>query len=80
MNEISNRERRCDKCGKKLRQREDDNPKAIKKRIEVYKRKTIPVTKYYKKKGLLMEVNANPNTKKIYKDIKKHLNSYKRKI
>src|SRR3989338_1182136 len=44
----------CDKDGKKLYQRDDDTPKIIKKRIKLYKKQTIPVINYYKKKKLLI--------------------------
>ena len=49
----------CDKCGRKVYQRDDDKPKAIKERFIVYKKQTEPLIKYYTKKGILRSINAD---------------------
>ena len=49
----------CDKCGGDLYQREDDKPKVIQERLNVYRKKTEPLIKYYKKKSLLKNVHCN---------------------
>lgn len=67
----------CDRCGRKLIRREDDKPEAIRKRIEVYRKKTLPVIKHYNKKGILIRINADRTIKPTYKTIKKDLNSLK---
>ncbi|RLE39654.1 adenylate kinase [Candidatus Woesearchaeota archaeon] len=51
----------CDICGGELYQREDDYPEAIRKRLSIYYKKTAPLIDYYKKKGLLVEIDANLN-------------------
>ena len=38
---------KCDECGGKLVQRDDDKEKAIRKRLEIYHRETEPMLKYY---------------------------------
>lgn len=44
----------CDNCGENLIQRKDDsNPEAIKRRLEIYEEKTSPLVEYYNKKGVL---------------------------
>lgn len=43
----------CDKCGGKLRAREDDKPETVKSRLEVYHTQTEPLIEYYKNKGML---------------------------
>lgn len=48
----------CDKCGGKLLIRKDDQPEAIKKRLDIYKKKVKPVLDYYKKRGVLKQVDA----------------------
>lgn len=58
----------CDRCGGNLIQREDDKPKAVKKRFKVYKRKTRPLIKYYKHKGLIEEVDAEEQPEDILKN------------
>ena len=67
----------CNRCGKKLMHREDDKPNTIKKRIEIYRKKTIPVVNHYRKKGILIEINANKAIKPVYEQIKENLNSLK---
>lgn len=49
----------CDNCGGELYQREDEKPKAIKKRMIEYSEKTKPLIDYYNKKGLLANIDAN---------------------
>lgn len=48
----------CDACGGELYQREDQNKDAVKKRLELYVKRTEPLIYYYKKKGKLREVNV----------------------
>jgi adenylate kinase len=48
----------CDHCEGKLFQREDDRPEAIRVRMEAYARSTAPLTEYYRKLGLLIEIQA----------------------
>lgn len=47
---------RCGKCGGELYQREDDRPESVKRRIEVYRRDTMPVLEFYRQRGLLADV------------------------
>lgn len=49
----------CDKCGGELYQREDDKPKIIQERLNVYRKKTEPLIEHYKKKNLLKNVSCN---------------------
>lgn len=43
----------CDKCGGKLKEREDDKPETVKSRLQVYHTQTEPLIEYYKNKGML---------------------------
>lgn len=43
----------CEKCGKPLYQREDDNPETVKARLDTYLNQTAPLIDYYGKKGKL---------------------------
>ena len=54
-------EGKCDKCGGELYQRDDEKPDVIKDRLDVYEKQTQPLIDYYKEKGLLQEVDANPD-------------------
>ncbi len=48
----------CDECGGELFQRKDDMPEVVKERIRVYEKQTEPLIKYYKEKGLLLNVTC----------------------
>lgn len=41
----------CEKCGGSLMRRTDDEPDAIRKRLEVYARQTAPVFDWYARRG-----------------------------
>ena len=65
----------CDKCGGSLYQRDDDKIEAIKNRLEVYRKQTQPLIDYYKKKGILFDIDAEQPLPKIMDDIIKALES-----
>jgi adenylate kinase len=48
----------CDHCGGKLYQREDDRPEAIRVRLQTYDKSTAPLIDYYRKQGLLVQVEC----------------------
>lgn len=49
----------CDRCGGELRQRADDRPDAVERRLEVYDRQTLPLREYYAGRSVLREVDGN---------------------
>lgn len=49
----------CDYCGGELYQRTDETPETIKNRLRVYREKTKPLIDYYRRKGLLADIDAN---------------------
>ena len=49
---------KCDREGSELIQREDDKPATVERRIRVYMEQTAPLIKYYKDRGLLVEVDG----------------------
>jgi adenylate kinase len=51
-------EGRCDRCGGELYQRDDDQPEAVRRRLEVYSRQTAPLIDYYRGQGKLVEVDG----------------------
>ncbi len=57
----------CDKCGGELYQRADDNEETIKNRLSVYHSQTAPLLDYYKKKGLLSEIDGTSTPENIFK-------------
>jgi adenylate kinase len=59
----------CDKCGNKLFIREDENPKAIKKRLQIYYQKTKPLLKRYQNIGILIKIDGSLSIKEVEKAI-----------
>jgi len=64
---------KCDKCGAELFQRDDDNEKTIKARLEVYHNQTAPLISYYQKKGLFKKVEGVGSIDDIFSRIVKAL-------
>jgi adenylate kinase len=50
---------RCDRCGGTLVRRADDEPAAVRNRLEVYRKQTAPVLDWYRKNGVrLVTIDA----------------------
>lgn len=60
----------CDICGGELYQRDDDKPETVKNRLSVYEQKTKDLVEYYRKKGLLREVDGDISATDLFGDIK----------
>lgn len=60
---------KCDKCGGKLVQRDDDNPGAIKTRFAYYHDNTRKLIDYLDEKGMLIRVDADRPIEVIFEDI-----------
>ena len=54
-----------------LIQRPDDKPEAIKKRIEVYKRETLPLIDFYEREGKLVNVDGEGSSEKVLQGVLK---------
>jgi adenylate kinase len=52
-----------------IERREDDTKEAIKKRLEIYEKETVPVIKYYKDKGNLIKIDGEPDIDTIHASI-----------
>lgn len=66
---------KCSKCGGEIMQREDDTVAGIKKRLGIFNEETVPVIDYYKKQGLLVEINGAQPIEKVSKEIAKNIES-----
>lgn len=66
-------EGKCDKCGGKLIQRDDDKEDSVKNRLEVYTKQTEPLVEFYKEKGILSDVDSSQPIPKIVEDAEKVL-------
>ena len=63
-----------DETGEDLIQRPDDREDAIVHRLEVYDAQTAPLIDYYKKKGLIRDVDASAKPSDVFELFKKALN------
>lgn len=61
----------CDKCQTELYRRADDNPEAIRKRLETYHKETEPILKKYK--NVLVKIDGAQEIDKISEEIIKSL-------
>lgn len=59
----------CDHDGSELYQREDDNLETVKRRIRVYEKQTEPLVEYYRKRGLLVEIDGDQVIDKVTDDL-----------
>ncbi len=56
---------RCPVCGGKFEKRKDDDIGIIKKRLEIYEKETRPLTDYYNKSGMLMEIDGRGTEEEV---------------
>lgn len=61
------------RCGGKLIQREDDNPKSVKIRFQYYRDNTKKLMDYLDEKGILIKIDGERSINTINEDILKHL-------
>ena len=62
-----------DETGEDLIQRPDDKEDAIMHRLDVYAEQTEPLINYYRKKGLIKEVDSSPKPTEVFELLKKAL-------
>jgi len=65
---------KCDFDGSELYQREDDKKETVKQRIKVYFEQTAPLIDFYKKEGLLVEVNGSLPIEQVTEVLMKEIN------
>lgn len=63
----------CDDCGAALTQRKDDTLEAGKARLEAFHTQTEPIVDFYKKDGILFEVDGIGGIDVVYEKIVKEL-------
>jgi len=56
----------CDKDGGEVVQREDDQPEAVTRRLELYERDTRPLLDYYEELGLLATVDGDGHPDEVF--------------
>ncbi|MEK9181394.1 MAG: nucleoside monophosphate kinase [Patescibacteria group bacterium] len=60
---------KCPACGGRIFQREDDTPEAIKKRLAMYRRRTLPVIRFFQSQKLLIKIRGEQSVERVYRDI-----------
>ncbi|MEO6026912.1 MAG: adenylate kinase [Candidatus Binatia bacterium] len=64
----------CDICGGTLQQRADDHESVITARLEVYARDTAPLLDFYRRRGLLAEIDGLGKHDDVLASLLAHLN------
>jgi adenylate kinase len=60
---------KCDACGGEIVLRDDDKPETIRKRLEVYKRDTLPILGLYEKHHKVHRVDGSKSIEEVTSDI-----------
>ncbi len=60
----------CPNCGGELFQRDDDREETVRKRLKVYHISTEPVIEFYKKRGLVVNIDGNSSIDVVHREIK----------
>ncbi len=68
---------KCDKCGGELYQRDDDKEETVRERYRVYRENTEPLIEYYRKKGILYDVDGTKDIKGVWEQIEAILEKIK---
>lgn len=56
----------CETCGGELITRSDDQPEAVRRRLQVYKAQTEPLVEYYARAGILKRVPAVGTVEEVF--------------
>lgn len=59
----------CDDCSAALIQRKDDTKETALLRFETYDKETKPLLDFYKKEGILIQINANQSIGKVWEEL-----------
>jgi adenylate kinase len=63
----------CDVCGGTLVARPDDNPDAIRSRLQDYHTKTEPTLELFRKKGLIVRADGTKPPDEVYQEVRRGL-------
>lgn len=64
----------CEKCGGELMTRADDNADAIKTRLEIFYKETMPTIDEWKQEGKMISIDAAPPIDQVTSDLLEKLN------
>ncbi len=60
----------CPLCGGKLIERDDDKEKTVRERLSVYHRTTAPVINFFKKRGVVVELDGMASIECVNQEVK----------
>jgi adenylate kinase len=60
----------CDLCGRPLKQRKDDQPTVVQKRLQTYHEQTESLIDYYEEKGLLRRFDGTRSPTEVHDHIR----------
>lgn len=61
--------RQCDECQGALSRRADDEPAAVRRRLQIYHERTEPIIAEYRKRGALIEIDGSGSVEAVYAEI-----------
>ena len=65
----------CEQCGDELITRADDQPEAVRRRLQVYRDQTEPLVEYYDRAGILKRIPAVGSVKEVFEKVSRTLDS-----
>ena len=66
----------CDKCGKNLAKRKDDNKETYDKRYDTYLKETAPLIDYFNKNGTVYHIDSSKSVLDTFNDISKVIGGF----
>ncbi|PNR97115.1 adenylate kinase [Petrotoga sp. 9PWA.NaAc.5.4] len=60
---------KCDNCGTKIVQRDDDKENVVRERYRIYRKNTEPVIEYYRKNNKIVTVNGVQDVEEVTKEL-----------
>jgi adenylate kinase len=64
---------KCDECGGRVVQRDDDTEEAVQRRLEIYERETVPIIDFYDRLGLLVHIDAVGDGDEVFERLVKEI-------
>ncbi len=61
---------RCDVCGSKLVQRDDDREEVVERRYDIYVSNMRPIINFYKRQGLYVRIDGHGSIKEVWERIR----------
>ena len=74
---IDKDETKCPDCGGEIYRRSDDTLEGIKKRLAEFKKETLPVVEFFKKRGDLIVINGEQSVEEVFEKIVKRIKNHK---